>query len=150
MIPAQHAPQTELRPILPMAPTTGAFLLPQALRQLLLRYFGHVLPIQLPLVAVVAEVSATPAKPHPDVAAKFTLEGQELLSMLRTVLRLGRTALGAHQPGSIKLSTRIPIGFLIHHLCTTFPAPKIGLLALEALEISIYCHRIFRWLLVET
>ncbi len=89
-------------------------------------------------------MNISPAEPLRDVAAEFALEFDELFTMFFTVYSSHRAAICTYQFFMIEFL----VCSIIHGLCTTFPASKVGLFALNALEVGIDGHCIFLILLI--
>ena len=111
----------------------------QTLRQLVFRVLTHVVPLTLSLVARLAKVCVTPAKPLCSRTAKLTLELNKVFPVFGAIFNGHLTAIGADQlfgvVGSLILS-------LIHGISTVFSASKVRLFAFEALEIGVDGHSI--------
>lgn len=123
-----------------MVAPARAVLGPAAFRQLIFGVLAHVVSTALFLVARLAEVSVAPAKPLGDRTAKFTLELNKVFAVLETVLNRDFAAVRAHQ---LFCFERTLVPGIVHGLCTVLPAPKVGVLAFEALEVGIDGHRVF-------
>ena len=125
-----------------MIPSCWALPRTLALRQLIFRILAHIVPVALPLVARLAEVGVSPAKPLGCWTAEFTFKLNKVFSMLGTIF-YGYFA--TVRTNKLLRLERTSISGLIHRLCTVFTASKIRIFAFEALKVGINSHRILVW-----
>lgn len=118
--------------------TQGTLFTSCALRQLILLVLAQVVALALPLVAVVAEVSRTPAEPVRDRAAEATLKVNKVhsvfLARLLPALNTQRSAFAAHELFGLEF-----LLLLLSANTVLLPA-KVGLLAFEALIVGEFEH----------
>jgi len=115
-------------------PPSWTFTNPKAFRQLVFRVFAHVVTVALTLVARLAKMGVPPAEPLGNTAAEFTLELDEVFSMLRAVIYRDFTTIWADKLFGVEGPTALG---LVHSSHTVLPSSEIRVLALKALEISI-------------
>ena len=142
-ITADRTPQHLLLPVVAVLPPNRTFTNPQEFRQLFFRVFAHVVPFTLTLVARLAEMGVSPAEPLSNATAEFTLELDEVFSMLRAVIYRDLTTIWADKLFGIEGSTALG---LVHRSHTVLPSSEIRSLAFEALEISINRCSVLLWL----
>jgi hypothetical protein len=124
-------------------PPSWTFTNPQAFRQLVFRVFAHVVTVALALVARLAEVGVPPAEPLSNTAAEFTLELDEVFSVLRAVIYRDFTAIWADKLFGVERATALG---LVHRSHAVLPSSEIRVLALKTLEISINRCCVLLWL----
>lgn len=135
-ISANCAPQHLLLSIPVMVASNRTGLRSHALRQLLLRVLTYIITVALPLVAWLAKMSVTPAKPLSYTATKFAFELNEVFAVLRAILNRYLAAIRTNKFGSIKGSSCVLR--LVHSSNTILAPSKVRIFAFEAHKISIY------------
>lgn len=119
-----------------MQSTTWTFAFSFTFGQFFLGDARDILSGYLSLVAVVAEVSVSPAKPLGNSAAKFAFIGNILFPVLFAVSDL----FWATRRTDKLLWVKFFAGCVHHSFCTTFATSEIRFIAFEALEIGINGH----------
>ena len=113
------------------------------LREFFLGYPRNILSVGLSLVAAVTKVGVAPAEPLGHRTAESALERDIFLPMALAFCSVDGTAPGAHQ--------LLRLEFLVlrsHGFGTAAFPPEVRLVALVALEICVYGHRILPLVLV--
>lgn len=111
------------------------------LGQLIFGILAHVISITLSFVAWLAEMGVSPAEPLSDAAAKFTLELDEVFTVLWTVLYWNLAAVGANELLWVEGSSCV-LGF-VHCSYAVFPASEVRFFAFKTHEICINYTCIF-------
>lgn len=123
-----------------MIPTYCTFLFSLTSWQFLFRQTRDILAINLPLMAIITEMGVTPTKPLSYWTTESAFEGDELFSVFCAVCCLLRATWWTDQLLWIKFLSLL---WISHSLGTALPTPKVRLMTLITLKVSVNSHRIF-------
>lgn len=135
---ADSASKAKLFTISSMLSTDRTFTLPLALRKLIFRNPGYILPIDLSLVASITEVSIAPTEPLGYLATKSAFKRNKLFSMSLAISHLNWATTCTYQLLRVVLFL-----WINHSLCTAFTTSEVRFMTLIAFEISINRKCIF-------